>query len=144
MFKKFLVAVAAMLTALAFCLPAAAEVKTFDRISIDVPDGWHINYEDGGLFLATVSPSPAMVVVIIHPLDGYSFDKAALELSEGFDVNAVPQKDADGNYSFSYKEPNSKLDLKIVITQENGKLKFIGFGGNHPDLEKIINSVKEK
>lgn len=140
MLKKFCFLAASLATI--FWAPLlAAELKSFGPFSVETPEGWETDYEEGCLTMLHDRPR-SLVKVCSLPLGGQPFGEAVLEMAEVFD--SVPKRDADGDYSFVFRNEDLGLTVHAVVTEEDGSIKLVGVAGEHPDLEIILGSLEEK
>ncbi|UQZ88662.1 hypothetical protein C4J81_05370 [Deltaproteobacteria bacterium Smac51] len=138
--------ISSMLTAAMVCLglsiPAAATVTDLGRFTADIPNGWNTKVADGSVTI--MSPdSKSGLVMTFAPDEGKSGETLAGEFSSQCGGEA-PAATEDGGYTFAYKYGDKKMDATGILYVEGNEAMFMTILGNHPNLEKILDSMEDK
>ena len=137
---KKLVSLLAVSLLFCFCLSAQAATKEYAKFKLNVPDGWtETAHGDMGAEFVAPDKSAKFGVAII-PLNGKSVEELANEAAKA--ANATLEKDADGDYMFTYTE-DGKEGIAIV-SEGDGEIVVMSILGEHADLEGMIESLEEK
>ena len=144
--KRLLVVVA--LVAL-FASTSFAGVQDFGTFTVDVPTGWTASM-NGPTALFTKNDNTASLSVTVSDTESYSLaDLAngfAEEFKKSFSQVGTPEKDADGDYSFSMVNGNG-VESNVLLTGDEGKYcLFVITGAEYAreDLSAMLSSVKAK
>ncbi|MBQ7560146.1 MAG: hypothetical protein IJT20_07885 [Synergistaceae bacterium] len=144
--KRLLVIVA--LVAL-FASTSFAGVQDFGMFTVDVPSGWTASM-NGPTAVFTKNDNTASLSITVADTEGYSLaDLAngfAEEFKKSFPQVGTPEKDSDGDYSFSMVNGNG-VESNVLLTGDEGKYCLFAITGaeNAPeDLNAMMSSVKTK
>ena len=90
-----------------FAGTAAAEVREFSKLSINIPEGWSAE-EIAGTVAAIKDDKTASYTVSVEPFtDGHNLAEMAQIYSQSFKGTA-PAKAANGSYLFLFNEGNTQ------------------------------------
>jgi hypothetical protein len=130
-----------VLLSLALCLPAMAEKKDFGKFKVLVPAGWTDTVDEETVILAAPDNS-AVITISVAEHEGMSATDIAKEMSKAL-KGSTPERDADGDYTFTYKNENGAEGVGVVSV-DGKNFVFITLTGEHADVDKILESVEDK
>ena len=122
---------------------ASAELQKFDRVSVNVPKGWHAEQQRNTVVLKSANSEASMEILLAEIGDSELSDvveKLYIE-REGVDL----EEDDDGDYSFSFKDSSGAESIALITGTDNYYLlvSMTGFENEsiQPDLESILESI---
>jgi hypothetical protein len=125
---------------LLFAAPAAAAVQEFEKVKVDVPDGWAANAQ-GPVVIVAAPDGHAAVTVMVSPNPGQSLEAMAKAMSQQFNGSAPKQE--DGAFVFEFK--NQGLTGKqYFMPAAGGEVMIISTAGDDAKLKDIVRSVSPK
>jgi hypothetical protein len=140
MTTKKAIVLLSMILVLAFSSTVFAAKMTFTKFSVEVPNGWSAS-EDGSVVALIAPKNVAALSIAVDNAEGASAKDLAGAMSAQL-KGTKPKKDGDG-YEFTFKNQNGVSSKSILYV--SGK-EFIMFTitGEHPDIVKILESVKDR
>lgn len=132
------------LALLALCLMAGtamAGVMSFAKFKITVPDGWTAT-QDGTTVGIVANDNSAAISITIDGADGASAKDLAAAFSKEM-KGTKPKRDKDGDYEFTCKNANG-IESDVFVSVDNDEFMLTMVTGEHPQLRKILNSIKYK
>ena len=130
-----------LLLSLALCLPAMAQTKDFGKFKMLVPAGW-TDAVDGSTVSLKAPDKSAAITITIGDREGASAAVIAKAFSKEFNGSA-PEEDEDGDCTFTFKNA-SGVDAHAAVSIEGKNFILITLTGEHPDADKILESIEEK
>ena len=122
---------------------AYAELKKFDRVSVNVPNDWSAEQKDESVILKS-SNAEAFVEIFIAKLNDELLSDVVEKLyieREGVDL----EQDDDGDYSFSFKNSSGSESIALITGTDDYYLlvSMAGFEDEtvQKDLETILESI---
>ena len=84
----------------------------------------------------------AVITISVAEHEGMSATDIAKEMSKAL-KGSTPERDADGDYTFTYKNENGAEGVGVVSV-DGKNFVFITLTGEHADVDKILESVEDK
>lgn len=135
--KKLIVALALVL---GMAFSASAAVKDFGAYTVDVPAGW-TSSQDGSTTVLLADDKTAAISITLEDAGGMS----AADLAKAFAdqlKGTAPAKMSDTAYSFTFKQ--NDVESKALLQTEGGKYLLVVVTGQNPQVDAIMNSMKDK
>lgn len=133
----------ATLVALALCLmtsAAFAEVKSFPKFSINVPDGWETSQEGPTVILVAKDKS-ASISITIAPTGGASAKDLAAAFAKELGGSEPKYDQENDTYEFTF---NKGVESNAVFTVEGEEYLLVVIAGENPQIQDILGSMEEK
>lgn len=134
--KCFLIS---LMLVLVFSISAFAGVQKFDKLSINVPDGWSAS-QDGSTVTVLANDKSAALTFTIEDNDGTPIKDLADAFAKQFKATE-PEVDEDDTYYFTFKNP-SDVDCNVILYGDDDEYLMLVMIGEHPDMEGIIDSLE--
>lgn len=138
--KKLSVLSLALFLAIFVCVAVCAARTEFRGFSVEVPEGWTAK-EEGSTVTISAGDGSAAVTVTLDTTGGGSLEETAKAFSRELG-GSEPQMEA-GVYRFTFKTPKG-ADSVMLISGEGKNFTAVGITGNHPEAEKIVDSLRAK
>lgn len=126
---------------LSMATAALANVQSFKHFSIDVPQGWEAA-EDGEVVSILAPGHTAAVSIAVDSAEGMTTENLAKAMSTQLKGSTPVAADA-GGYAFTFKN-QSGVESKSTLFVNNNQYVMITVTGSHPDVPKILQSIKDK
>ena len=135
----------ALLFVTLFATMALAEVQSFGKFSVDIADGWTAT-QNGPTAVIVKDDKTASLSITLDSTRGYSLDDLAAAFAEEFKKTftsvGTPEKDADGDYSFTAVTPNG-VETRFLLTEADGEYLMFAITGEDDDISTMISSIQE-
>jgi hypothetical protein len=112
----------------------------FQEFTVEVPGGWKAQ-EKGATVVLSAPDDSAVVTVTLDKAGGISLKETASAFARELD-GSEPRLEA-GVYRFNYKDGQG-VDSVMLISGEGNSFTAVGITGDHPEVEKIIDSLEAK
>ena len=135
----------ALLFVALFATMAFAGVQSFGEFSVDVADGWTAT-QNGPTAVIVKDDKTASLSITVASTQGYSLDDLAAAFAEEFKKTfasvGTPEKDADGDYTFSAVTPNG-VETRFLLAEDDGEYLMFAITGEDDDISTMISSIQE-
>lgn len=91
-----------------------AQVREFDKLSIDVPEGWNAQQVDTTVVIVKDDKTAALTISI-EPLNGHTLSEIARDYSASF-KGTQPKSNQAGVYTFTFNDGNTQAVVYSAIT----------------------------
>lgn len=118
----------------------SAEIKTFSKMSVDVPSGWTAQ-EDGSVVALIAPDKSAAISIAMDSTQGMSGLDLAKVMSTH--LNGSDPKADDGGFTFTFKNSQG-VESTSILYAEGGEYVMFTITGKHPQIPGILDSIKEK
>jgi len=118
-----------------------ANTQSFKHFSVDVPQGWEAA-EDGEVVSILAPGHVAAISVAVDSAEGMTTENLAKTMATQLKGSTPVAVDA-GGYAFTFKSQNG-VDSKSTLFVNNNQYVMITVTGSHPDVPKILQSIKDK
>jgi hypothetical protein len=125
---------------IAMATAAAAGTVAFSKIKVDVPDGWTASEEDKTIALYAPK-NVAAISIVWDDTGGFSGKELAKAMSA--ELKGTAPVSEDGGYSFTFKNKNG-VSSKSILMADGKEYMMLTITGEHPQLARVLNSIKEK
>ena len=145
MVRKVSVLFLLLATVFVFAGYAEAARQTFGgAFSVDVPSGWQVEEEeeDGAHMFSFTAPdnSARLSIIAGENEEGFTAEEVATGFAEMFG-GSKPEKDADGNFTFTFKNENG-VDGTAFITVDKESVVIFLVEGEHPQMGDLLGSFQ--
>lgn len=143
MFARIIMALALLLS-LSPARSIGAEIKEFDKFTLDIPPNWSAEQNEGGVYI-TVNDGSAIVSILSGTFDeGTSLSKAAANLAQRLRGD-TPRDHGNGQaFSFTYIDPNTGHQAVSLVTAVGAMFVYITQIGENEEADHIIRSIKPR
>ena len=144
MTRKIFVFLFGVVISLMLISQAYAELKKFDRVSVNIPNGWSADQNEKTVILKS-NKAEASIEISLAEIDNDSelsdiVEKLYIE-RDGVDL----EQDDEGDYSFSFKNSSGSESIALITGTDDYYLlvSMTGFENEsiQPDLETILESI---
>lgn len=139
--NKFTSVVWSLCFVLSMATASFANVQSFKHFSVDVPQGWEAA-EDGEVVSMLAPGHAAAVSIAVDSAEGMTTENLAKTMSTQL-KGSTPVAVESGGYAFTFKN-QSGVESKSTLFVNNNQYVMITVTGNHPDVPKILQSIKDK
>jgi hypothetical protein len=127
--------------ALSTATAAFANMQSFKHFTVDVPQGWDAA-EDGEVVSILAPGHTAAISIAVDSAEGMTTENLAKAMSTQLKGSAPVAADA-GGFAFTFKN-QSGVESKSTLFVNNNQYVMITVTGSHPDVPRILQSLKDK
>ncbi|MHC1725979.1 MAG: hypothetical protein AB9866_08245 [Syntrophobacteraceae bacterium] len=130
----------ALLLVLCTALSVSAAEMEFARFKVTVPDGWTTT-QDGETVALFAPGNVAAISIVVANAENKNAATLAKEMSR--ELKGTKPQAAEGGYTFTFKSKNG-VQSRSVISEENNEFMMLTITGSHPQVDKVIQSLRDK
>lgn len=121
--------------------PAFAEVKSFSRVTVDVPSGWSSMEQEGTIMVVDPSGENALVIHA-DDIDGVEIEEIAKHFAK--EMDGGPVKKSDNGYVFTNTDEDGEESMTHITQRGDEYFSITLVGKESPEMNAVIETVKSK